>query len=589
MHFDAMTSSKEEYDDVARLGARLANVQTKDGIALGIETDYGVLDVSATGLRLGLPAPKDVDDLLQQGLGRYVSPIMDAASRQPSSAVILDSANLYFAPLVTRPEKVICIGFNYRQHANETATPIPKEPPLFCKFLNALNHHDGTISLPTHIDDHFDFETELVIVFGRECKDVAEADALNYVAGYAVGNDLSARTRQTATSQFLAGKASDGFAPVGPWLVTRDRVADPNNLRLQTHVNGQKRQDWNTNDMIFDCKRLISFVASIMTIKPGDILFTGTPQGVIFGEKAPPDQRRWLRPGDKIESELDGLGQLRVELVGPQKKSKPKANREVPQSFATVDRLAVLTGGEAHVTDISKWSPGVNEGKAMVFSNNAYLIKHGSDWLLWDTGLQDDLIETPDGKVVAHDVRGVVTRTIASQLGELGVKPEEISHIAFSHAHIDHVGNSRYFSKAKWHVQEAEFDAMFGPDYARYGFIPDLYKIMRDNIVVVTGDEYDVFGDGSVTIFGTPGHTPGHQSVHVRLAERGPVIFSGDIAHFWDNFCCRRVPHMNVSESSTKESMDKVDAIVQAEHAELWINYDWEQSQTIPHAPMWIL
>ena len=589
MHTDTMASRHQEYDDVAGLGARLANIWAEDGFTLGMETDDGILDVSATALRLGLPAPKDVDDLLQQGLGRYIPPIIHGASQQHHCKVFLDSAHVDFAPLVTRPEKIICIGFNYRQHANETGTPIPKEPPLFCKYSNALNHHNGAVSLPTHIDDRFDFETELVIVFGRECKDVVEADALNYVAGYAVGNDLSARTLQTNTSQFLAGKASDGFAPVGPWLVTRDRVADPNNLRLRTHVNGQKRQDWNTNDMIFDCKKLIAFVTSIMTIKPGDILFTGTPQGVILGEKAPPDQRRWLRPGDEIVSDIEGLGELRIHLSGSQRQCELKSNDEAPRKVATVDRLAVLNGGEAHVTDISQWSPGVNEGKPRVFSNNAYLIKHGDDCLLWDTGLQDDLIGTPGGRVVVHDVRGVVTKTVASQLQELGVNPEEISHIAFSHAHFDHIGNSRYFSKAKWHVQEAEFNAMFGPDYAKYGFIPDLYKTMRDNLVVMTGDEYDVFGDGSVTIFGTPGHTPGHQSLLMRLAERGPVMLSGDIAHFWDNFCCRRVPHMNVSKDKTKESMDKVDAIVRAEGAELWINHDWEQSQKIPHAPEWIL
>ena len=129
---------------------------------------------------------------------------------------------------------------------------------------------------------------------------------------------------------------------------------------------------------------------------------------------------------------------------------------------------------------------------------------------------------------------------------------------------------------------------MFGPDYAQYGFVPDLYQTMRDNLIVITGDEYDIFGDGSVTIVSTPGHTPGHQSVLVRLADRGPVMLSGDMAHFWDNFCCRRVPHMNASEKKTEESMDKVDAMVRAEGAELWINHDWEQNQKIPHAPEWI-
>jgi 2-keto-4-pentenoate hydratase/2-oxohepta-3-ene-1,7-dioic acid hydratase in catechol pathway len=144
---------------------------------------------------------------------------------------------------------------------------------------------------------------------------VSEPDALNYVAGYATGNDFSARDLQTATLQLTAGKISDGFAPVGPWLVTGDRVPDPNNLRLQTHVNGETRQDWNTSDMIFNCRRLISFASGILPMEPGDILFTGTPQGVILGQPEPPEQRRWLKPGDKVVSELEGLGQLTVTLA----------------------------------------------------------------------------------------------------------------------------------------------------------------------------------------------------------------------------------------------------------------------------------
>jgi N-acyl homoserine lactone hydrolase len=249
-------------------------------------------------------------------------------------------------------------------------------------------------------------------------------------------------------------------------------------------------------------------------------------------------------------------------------------HEEKQKKPATVDCLTVLDGGEAHVTDISQWSPGVDEGKPAVLSNHAYLIKHGDDWMLWDT--------------VVHNVRGIVTRTLASQLEELGVKPKEVTHIAFSHAHFDHVGNSRYFSKARWYIQEAEYNAMFGPDYEKYGFIPDLYETMKDHQLVFTGEEYDVFGDGSVIIYSTPGHTPGHQSMLVRLPKYGSVLLGGDVAHFWSNFSYRRIPSMNTNKEQTKQSMDKVDAITRAEGAKLWLNHDYEQNKTIPHAPMWI-
>ncbi len=305
----------QDFQDVSTLGARIANLRLGDGTALGLETPDGMLDVGATGRAFGLPAPRDVDDLLQNGLGPRLRAVRDAALRNPARAVLVPPAAIHFAPLVTRPGKIICVGFNYREHAAETGTPLPRQPPLFAKFPNALNHHDGTVTLPTAIDDRFDFETELVVLIGRRCRDVPEADALDCVAGYATGNDISARGMQMATTQFLAGKTSDGFAPVGPWLVTRDRVPDPNDLRLQTRVNGVLRQDWTTRDMIFDCRKLIAFCARIMTLQPGDILFTGTPQGVILGEKAPPEQRRWLKAGDEVVSSLEGLGELRVRLA----------------------------------------------------------------------------------------------------------------------------------------------------------------------------------------------------------------------------------------------------------------------------------
>ena len=310
-----MGSSVEGKLEVSALDARLANLRVGSGLALGAEIEGGIVDITRTAAALGLSAPQDMDDLLQNRRAAEVRAVLEAVGRDRSSATVIPAAEAAFAPLVTRPEKIMCIGFNYREHAHETGTPIPEAPPLFSKFNNALNHHRGTVRLPTRVARQFDYETELVIVFGQECRDVPEADALDVVAGYATGNDISARELQTRTSQFLAGKASDGFGPVGPWLVTADRVPDPNALKLRTTVNGEVRQDWTTRDMIFNCRKLISFVTGIMTIKPGDIMFTGTPQGVILGYKEPREQRPWLRAGDEVVSEVEGLGELRLTLV----------------------------------------------------------------------------------------------------------------------------------------------------------------------------------------------------------------------------------------------------------------------------------
>ncbi|MGY2052683.1 fumarylacetoacetate hydrolase family protein [Methylobacterium sp. JK268] len=295
-------------------GMTLLNMRRGNGYGLGVKTDRGILDVSEAAAALGLPAPADMDDLLQNGKGRLLKAVVEGAARDPRTTYKPEEGILY-APLVTRPEKIIMMGFNYRRHAAETGTPIPKDPPLFNKYNNTLNHHGGTIKLPTSVAREFDYEVELVIVFGRECSNVSEAEALDYVAGYATGNDFSARDLQTLTSQFMIGKTADGFAPLGPYLVTSDLVKDPNNLRLETRVNGVQRQDWNTNDMIFNCRQLISFASKMMTIKPGDVFYTGTPQGVIFGEKKPRAEREWLKPGDEIACSLEGLGELTFRLT----------------------------------------------------------------------------------------------------------------------------------------------------------------------------------------------------------------------------------------------------------------------------------
>lgn len=295
-------------------GMTLINMRGEGGYRLGVKTDQGVLDVTVAGHALSLPVPADMDDLLQNGRGGTLRTILDAALARPRTELFLREDAIAYAPIVTRPEKIIMMGFNYRRHAEETGTPIPKDPPLFNKYNNALNHHGGTIKLPVQAMKQFDYEVELVIVFGRECRDVAEADALDYVAGYCTGNDFSARDMQYLTSQFMIGKTADGFAPLGPYLVTSDLVGDPNKLRLETRVNGEQRQDWNTDDMIFNCRQLISFASRMMTIKPGDILFTGTPQDVIFGQR-PKESRVWLKPGDKVACSIEKLGELRFELT----------------------------------------------------------------------------------------------------------------------------------------------------------------------------------------------------------------------------------------------------------------------------------
>jgi 2-keto-4-pentenoate hydratase/2-oxohepta-3-ene-1,7-dioic acid hydratase in catechol pathway len=291
----------------------LLNMRTAAGPRLGVRLPKGVLDVQAASAKYKLPAPVDTDDLLQNGKGAMLAALVAAAAADGADGLYLLESAVQHAPLVTRPEKIIMMGFNYRRHAAETGTPIPANPVLFNKFNNALNHHGGTIVLPTATAKQFDHEIELVIVFGRECRNVSEADALGCVAGYCTGNDFSARDMQYLTTQFMIGKTFDGFAPLGPHLVTSDLVSDPNNLRLECRVNGEQRQDWNTNDMIFNCRQMISFASRMMTIRPGDILFTGTPHGVIFGK--PKAEQVWLKPGDRVVCSVEKLGELAFSLA----------------------------------------------------------------------------------------------------------------------------------------------------------------------------------------------------------------------------------------------------------------------------------
>lgn len=295
-------------------GLTLLTMRVQGEYHLGVKTDKGILDVPKSAEILKMPAPATMDDLLQHEDGPSVNALVDAAlkSRTAQKAFVKEEG-IEYGPVVTRPEKIACIGLNYRRHAQEIGAAIPKEPVLFSKFNVALNHHNGSIKLPVGVATKFDYEIELVIIMGKEARNVSEADALSYVAGYATGNDFTARDLQLETGgQWLIGKTPDQFAPLGPYMVTAEQI-DPDNLKLECRVNGETRQSSNTNDMIHHNRKLISYVSNYVTLRPGDIIFTGTPEGVIQGK--PPDKRVWLKPGDKIACSVEKLGELKFELT----------------------------------------------------------------------------------------------------------------------------------------------------------------------------------------------------------------------------------------------------------------------------------
>lgn len=251
-----------------------------------------------------------------------------------------------------------------------------------------------------------------------------------------------------------------------------------------------------------------------------------------------------------------------------------------------VQRLYVLNCGENDTKDVSVWSPGVDVGQPRTFSDSCYLIRHGKDMLLWETGVSDTIAAMPDGLTVGNGMLTLhVRKTLRSQLWELGIAPADITRLGFSHFHGDHVGNANLFTSAKLYIQQAEYDAAFGPDAAKSSFNPAFYNKLRDSETVKLDGDYDVFGDGSVMIYSTPGHTPGHQSLLVRLPKTGPVLLSGDAVHFRENWENRRVPARNFNKEQSLASMEKLAAILEREHATLWINHDKPQTDTLPHAP----
>ncbi|WP_106498211.1 fumarylacetoacetate hydrolase family protein [Lentibacillus sp. Marseille-P4043] len=213
---------------------------------------------------------------------------------------------------MSTPSKIICVGKNYAEHAAEMKSDIPDYPVLFAKFSNALIGPEDNIE-KSPSTNKLDYEVELAVIIGKEASHVNKANALNYIAGYSIGNDISARDLQKRTPQWLQGKTLDRSTPVGPWVVTKDEIGDPNNLSICSYVNGEKRQDSNTSHFIFDVPYLIEFISGLITLKPGDIILTGTPNGVGFAMDPP----QFLRDGDRVKLEIEEIGELENKVVEP--------------------------------------------------------------------------------------------------------------------------------------------------------------------------------------------------------------------------------------------------------------------------------
>lgn len=291
---------------------------------LGVKVQHGVIDIAAALLVVptGKLISTTIHEVIAGGdaaiavLQEYID--QDLAAYGQEAAFILDESKLELGPCVTAPNKIICIGLNYRKHAEETHLPIPEYPILFNKFNNTLTGHGQSITLPK-VSDKVDYEAELVIVIGKQAKYVTKEAALDHVFGYCNVNDLSARDLQMRTQQWLLGKSCDGFSPLGPYLVTADEVGNPNKLGVQSRVNGELRQQSNTADMIFHCDEIVSYISQHMTLVPGDIILTGTPEGVVMGY--PPEKQVYLQAGDVVTIQIEKLGSLTNRMVAEEQLS----------------------------------------------------------------------------------------------------------------------------------------------------------------------------------------------------------------------------------------------------------------------------
>ncbi len=264
---------------------------------LGVMTDRGVVPLN----RLAPSLPRDMTSLLAEW--HNVSPrIHDLAD---NTKEVLPVQEIDLRQPVLRPGKILAIGKNYAAHARETGADVPDKQIWFCKQPSAANGPHDAIEIPC-VSNQVDYEAELVVVIGKRGRHIARETALSYVFGYCCGNDVSVRDWQKATPQWMLGKSFDTHAPFGPWITTADEIVDPQALDITCTVNGETRQSANTRDMVFSIAEQIAHVSQVMTLEPGDLIFTGTPEGVAMGMPEP----KWLKAGDVVSVAIAGLGEI---------------------------------------------------------------------------------------------------------------------------------------------------------------------------------------------------------------------------------------------------------------------------------------
>ena len=292
---------------------RLVRYRTREKSTekLGLQMKEDILNILKLAEHLNTSLPQTMDALInnsRDGLRQIDETLKKAEELHVSlKDYLIPTAKIDFLPIVKSPEKILCVGKNYIEHIKATGGDVPTYPVFFSKCNNALAAHDQEIPLQPNAQQ-VDYEAELVIIIGETINSVCENDAHKAILGYSIGNDISERTFQFASSQWLIGKTMDHFAPIGPALVTKDEVPAVQDLTIQTRRNGKIVQNSSTSDMLFNVNKVVSQASQYMTLKPGDIIFTGTPSGVILEQAE--KQRSWLKAKDKIDITIESIGTL---------------------------------------------------------------------------------------------------------------------------------------------------------------------------------------------------------------------------------------------------------------------------------------